>query len=107
MTTIAREILAKTGTALPIIKAAYKPKNLYELLNTHKDFGVGQRVVLQKWINKGFQDCYYEITKIKLKEDLRHGRAWGVMVWKGRTLDEGKPKKLMQTARRQWRLLEN
>jgi len=45
MSAIAKEILTKTGNALPIIAKSSQPKNLYRALKVINNNGVGEAVV--------------------------------------------------------------
>jgi hypothetical protein len=45
MSAIAKEILTKTGNALPIITKSSQPKNLYRALKVIDNNGVGETVV--------------------------------------------------------------
>ncbi|RUP50510.1 hypothetical protein BC936DRAFT_138801 [Jimgerdemannia flammicorona] len=72
MSLFAKEILSKSN--LPIVRAAKRSQNLFERLNVLHKYGVGEKVGLHcypkvphKWVKKGLQDCYYEVTKVKLK----------------------------------------
>ncbi|KAF9209795.1 hypothetical protein BGZ49_000982 [Haplosporangium sp. Z 27] len=92
MSTIAKEILTKSVNALPLIANSTRPKNLYRVLKVMDANGVGETVTTTKLINKGFSDCYYKVTSVKLRgPELNHGKAYGVEVWKGKILNEGKP----------------
>lgn len=31
--------------------------------------------------------CYWEITKVRLKDGGNHGKAWGRFVWRGKYID--------------------
>ncbi|KAF9106510.1 hypothetical protein BGX29_009322 [Mortierella sp. GBA35] len=89
MSAIAKEVLTKT---LPIITKAAQPKSLYRALKVMDGNGVGEAVTTTKLLNKGFSDCYYKVTSVKLRgPELNHGKAYGVEVWKGKVLNEGKP----------------
>ncbi|KAG0239371.1 hypothetical protein B0O80DRAFT_447276 [Mortierella sp. GBAus27b] len=92
MSAIAKEILSKSGNALPLIKQSAHPKSLYRALKVLDSNGVGETVTTTKLLNKGFKDCYYKVTKVNLRgPQLNHGRAYGVEVWNGKVLNEGKP----------------
>lgn len=30
--------------------------------------------------------CYWEVTRVRLKDEGRHGKAWGRLVWRGESL---------------------
>ncbi|KAG0331098.1 hypothetical protein BG004_001827 [Podila humilis] len=92
MSSIAREILTKSANALPIIAQSTRPKNLYRTLKVMDSNGIGETVTTTKLLNKGFTDCYFKVTSVQLRgPELTHGRAYGVEVWKGKVLNEGKP----------------
>ncbi|KAG0326731.1 hypothetical protein BG000_001259 [Podila horticola] len=84
MSAIAKEILTKSANAIPLISQSARPKSLYRALKVMDGNGVGETV--------GFSDCYYKVTSVQLRgAELTHGRAYGVEVWKGKVLNEGKP----------------
>lgn len=59
------------------------PGNLYEVLARFPRDGVGQRVYQTRWGAKGIEGSYWEVTRTSLKCEGQHGKAWGVLVWKG------------------------
>ena len=59
------------------------PGNLYEVLSRYPQDGIGQRVYQTRWGAKGIEGSYWEVTRTKLKCEGKHGKAWGVLVWKG------------------------
>lgn len=59
------------------------PGSLYEVLSRYPQDGVGQRVYQTRWGAKGIEGSYWEVTRTKLKAEGQHGKAWGVLVWKG------------------------
>ncbi|KAF9585670.1 hypothetical protein BGW38_001292 [Lunasporangiospora selenospora] len=92
MSAIAREILTKSANALPIITQSTQPKSLFRALKVMDGNGVGETVTTTKVLSKGFADCYYKVTSVKLRgSKLQHGKAYGIEVWKGKVLNEGKP----------------
>ncbi|KAG0082913.1 hypothetical protein BGZ93_008617 [Podila epicladia] len=92
MSAIAKEILTKSANAIPLISQSARPKSLYRALKVMDGNGVGETVTTTKLLNKGFSDCYYKVTSVQLRgAELTHGRAYGVEVWKGKVLNEGKP----------------
>ncbi|KAI1789032.1 hypothetical protein LXA43DRAFT_893585 [Ganoderma leucocontextum] len=64
------------------------PATLYQVLSRYPKDGVGQRVHQTRWNSKGFDECYWEITRTKLKCEGKHGQAWGHLVWKGKRVNE-------------------
>ncbi|KAL1946595.1 hypothetical protein VTO73DRAFT_14699 [Trametes versicolor] len=65
------------------------PGSLYEVLSRYPQDGVGQRVYQTRWGAKGIEGSYWEVTRTKLKAEGQHGKAWGVLVWKGKRVGEG------------------
>ncbi|KAI0637931.1 hypothetical protein C8Q77DRAFT_398607 [Trametes polyzona] len=64
------------------------PGNLYEVLSRYPQDGVGQKVYQTRWGAKGIEGSYWEVTRTKLKCEGQHGKAWGVLVWKGKRVSE-------------------
>ena len=60
------------------------PRTLYATLARLPRDGVGARVFQTRWQSKGIQGCYWEVTKVKLKDEGKHGKAWGKLVWRGK-----------------------
>ena len=59
------------------------PSSLCQVLSRFPQDGVGQRVYQTRWGVKGFPECYWEVTRTKLKLEGKHGKAWGHLVWRG------------------------
>ena len=59
------------------------PTTLYRTLSRLPKDGVGARVTQRRWAAKGIEGSYWEVTRMKLKPDAQHGKAWGKLVWKG------------------------
>ncbi|KAF0498156.1 hypothetical protein F8M41_020592 [Gigaspora margarita] len=105
MTSVAKRLLLNGKDLLPTVRDAQSPKNLYKLLNVYPNYGVGLKVAPDHWVNKGITNSYYEITKVKLKmKDITHGRVFGIKVWDGKVLNEGKPKKIGGGYKWKWML---
>ncbi|KAF9782604.1 hypothetical protein BJ322DRAFT_1009126 [Thelephora terrestris] len=64
------------------------PSSLYQVLSRFPGDGAGQKVYQTRWGTKGFPDCYWEVTRTKLKLEGKHGKAWGHLVWKGKRVSE-------------------
>ncbi|EGO01629.1 hypothetical protein SERLA73DRAFT_177042 [Serpula lacrymans var. lacrymans S7.3] len=64
------------------------PANLYQVLSRYPQDGVGQRVHQIRWTEKGMQQCYWTVTKTRLKLEGNHGKAWGKLYWKGKRISE-------------------
>lgn len=67
------------------------PTTLYRTLSRLPKDGVGARVTQRRWAAKGIEGSYWEVTRIKLKPDGQHGKAWGKLVWKGSLTTVFKP----------------
>ncbi|EMD40445.1 hypothetical protein CERSUDRAFT_80116 [Gelatoporia subvermispora B] len=65
-----------------------RPGNLYEVLARYPNDGIGRRVYQTRWGAKGIEGCYWEVTRTKLKLEGKHGKAWGVLTWKGKRVSE-------------------
>nr|CAB3480778.1 unnamed protein product [Digitaria exilis] len=50
-----------------------KKKNLFDVVQFLPSWGVGYKVAKTTW-----RDVSYQITKINLYKDGRHGKAWGI-----------------------------
>ncbi|KAI9313055.1 hypothetical protein BX666DRAFT_1880437 [Dichotomocladium elegans] len=100
---VARQVLSGISPKPSIFSQGNK--NLYQVLSVLPDHGVGSRVVPTKFLNNpSLNDSYYEITKVNLKPGLSHGRAWGVKVVKGRTMEHGKPVEIRNGLKYKWKL---
>ncbi|CAD6261769.1 unnamed protein product [Miscanthus lutarioriparius] len=49
-----------------------KKKNLFDVVQFLPEWGIGYKVAKTTW-----RDVSYQITKINLYKDGRHGKAWG------------------------------
>lgn len=103
----------------PVLARSLRPhKNLYQLLSSLPNDGVGARVRQRRWEAKGLDVprqvdlkehltklhsngaqvtkkeqghlCYWEITKVRLKDGGKHGKAWGKLVWRGKYREPAK-----------------
>ncbi|CAL5426779.1 hypothetical protein CsSME_00041053 [Camellia sinensis var. sinensis] len=75
-----------------------KKKNLFEVAHFLPNWGVGYHMSKTHWTNVS-----YEITKINLYKDGRHGKAWGI------AYKDGSPtaplKKISGVHKRCWRYI--
>lgn len=103
--------LSKAHLPPTLARTAKPHKNLYQLLSALPNDGVGTRVRQRRWVSKGLDVehdvdlkehvtalleegaketkdeghlCYWEITKVRLKDGGNHGKAWGRLVWRGK-----------------------
>jgi len=63
---------------------ATQPRRLPAILSRLPRDGVGSCVRRETWAQKGFNDSWWEITRVKLKNEGRDGRAWGRLWWRGK-----------------------
>src|ERR1700754_1872890 len=69
---------------LSIISHSAKfPRRLPTVLSRLPNDGVGSCVRRESWKQKGFLDSWWEVTRVKLKNEGQHGRAWGRLWWRG------------------------
>ncbi|KAJ1725781.1 hypothetical protein LPJ53_000042 [Coemansia erecta] len=108
MSKLAAEILRK-GPIPPTISFVNKPKTLYELLNVQRFNAYKFKVTTEHWYQKGFEDCYYEVHKVKYKQyknEPTHGKAWGVLYWNGKPV-YNTPKEIRGGLKFSWRPYES
>lgn len=77
------------------------PANLYQVLSRAPGGGVGLRVHQIRWTEKGIRNCYWQVTRTRLKLEGSHGKAWGKLYWKGEFLPLGGRPSLMDYAGKQ------
>ena len=73
------KLLPKSTTEL----LSNHPRTLYETLSRLPHDGVGSRVFQTRWQSKGIRGCFWEVTRVKLKLNGTHGKAWGKLTWRG------------------------
>ncbi|CAM8928993.1 hypothetical protein QQ045_023425 [Rhodiola kirilowii] len=78
-----------------------KKKNLFELAQFLPNWGIGYHMAKTHWTGVS-----YQITKINLYKDGRHGKAWGVAHKDGLPAAEA-PKKISGVHKRCWRYIPN
>ncbi|XP_010520237.1 PREDICTED: uncharacterized protein LOC104799412 [Tarenaya hassleriana] len=88
------------------ISASSKPKrrrkkNLFEVAQFLPNWGIGYHMAKTHW-----SGVSYEITKINLYKDGRHGKAWGIVHKDGLTAAEA-PKKISGVHKRCWKYIPN
>lgn len=62
-------------------------KSLFETLSSLPNDGVGSRVAQTRWVKQGIPSSFWEVTKVKLKHEGQHGKAWGILHWRGKFTD--------------------
>ncbi|XP_061974901.1 uncharacterized protein LOC133696667 [Populus nigra] len=75
-----------------------KKKNLFEVAQFLPNWGIGYHMAKSHWANVS-----YEITKINLYKDGRHGKAWGIAHKDG--LPIAAPKKISGVHKRCWKYI--
>ncbi|GFZ19827.1 hypothetical protein Acr_28g0005320 [Actinidia rufa] len=81
-------------------KRRKKKKNLFEVAQFLPNWGIGYHMAKTHWTNVS-----YEITRINLYKDGRHGKAWGLAYKDGSPADA--PKKISGVHKRCWRYIPN
>ncbi|EQC30527.1 hypothetical protein, variant [Saprolegnia diclina VS20] len=76
--------------------------NLFQAICSKRNFGVGQKVTRGIW--KRFETAeassYVEITRVAPSQDLKHGKAYGIKVFRG--VSEGKERRVDGVLKRDW-----
>ncbi|CAK9166763.1 unnamed protein product [Ilex paraguariensis] len=95
-----------TPATSPAVGEAKKPKrkkkkNLFEVAQFLPNWGIGYFMAKTHWIGVS-----YQITKINLYKDGRHGKAWGLVHKDGLPAADA-PKKISGVHKRCWRYLAN
>ncbi|XP_078149501.1 uncharacterized protein LOC144544827 [Carex rostrata] len=77
-----------------------KKKNLFDVVQFLPNWGIGYKVAKSHW-----RDVSYEITKINLYKDGRHGKAWGVR-YKAGVQAGAEPIKISGVNKRGWKYIK-
>jgi hypothetical protein len=77
-----RDILLRAIEVSKKIKNAGKRHNFFEIATIQPRNGVGMLFQRRSWNPKS----YYEITKVIVQPDGKHGRAWGLLTWNGKVV---------------------
>ncbi|CAN6692854.1 unnamed protein product [Malus baccata var. baccata] len=78
-----------------------KKKNLFEVAQFLPNWGLGYQMAKTHWVGVS-----YQITKINLYKDGRHGKAWGIVRKEGLPAADA-PKKISGVHKRGWRYIPN
>ncbi|WOK95560.1 hypothetical protein Cni_G04267 [Canna indica] len=76
-----------------------KKKTLFEVAQFLPNWGIGYKMAKTHW-----RDVSYEITKINLYKDGRHGKAWGIRYKAGLPASDA-PIKLSGVNKRGWKYI--
>ncbi|KAI9034398.1 hypothetical protein DFJ74DRAFT_700781 [Hyaloraphidium curvatum] len=69
-------------------KRRHRGRNLYQFVQSLPENGLGYDIRPAEWRNK--PGCFYTLTELKLQEfnnELKHGKAWGILTWEGKKAD--------------------
>ncbi|KAF0934855.1 hypothetical protein E2562_028859 [Oryza meyeriana var. granulata] len=93
---------AAAGAAAEMAKESKrrKKKNLFDVVQFLPSWGVGYKVAKTTW-----RDVSYQITKINLYKDGRHGKAWGIRYKDGVQAAEA-PTKISGVNKRGWKYIK-
>ncbi|GJJ07664.1 hypothetical protein Clacol_010564 [Clathrus columnatus] len=59
-------------------------QSLFETLSSLPNDGLGSFVAQTQWAKQGNPNSYWQVTKVKLKHEGQHGKAWGRLYWRGK-----------------------
>lgn len=74
------KLLKSLAPDSPFLKSK---STLYETLSRLPNDGVGALVRQKRWDVVGRQRTYWEVTRVRLKNEGKNGKAWGRLVYKG------------------------
>ncbi|KAG8931345.1 hypothetical protein FRC03_002397 [Tulasnella sp. 419] len=99
---LSSQILKQTlGASSPLLK---RSGTLYDVLSVLPKDGIGARVTQSRWEAKGIKDSYYEVTQVRLKDEGRHGKVWGRLIWKGQPIKE-RDERIRKGLKYSWKLV--
>lgn len=58
-------------------------RSLFETLSALPNDGIGSFVAQTQWAKQGNPNSFWEVTKVRLKHEGQHGKAWGRLYWRG------------------------
>ncbi|EIE24151.1 hypothetical protein COCSUDRAFT_53242 [Coccomyxa subellipsoidea C-169] len=82
--------------------AILSAKNLYEVASNLQKHGIGHKVQRTTWK----EDSFWTITGMKPSLDGKHGKAFGILTWRGRKESE-EPRRVNGTLKRVWRCMDD
>lgn len=97
-----------TGKMLPVLawQDVRRESRLFSLLAGMRLFGVGRLFTRKSWLEDHPEPSYWQITKVKVDytaENMDHGRAWGILTYKGK--QENEVKEVDKVMYHDWRLV--
>ncbi|XP_038676424.1 28S ribosomal protein S34, mitochondrial [Scyliorhinus canicula] len=97
-----------SGKKLPVLahRDIRNEIRLFQHLHRLPLFGIGRLFTKKSWLLVYDEPCYWTISKIKVDytaQDMDHGKAWGVLTFRGKTEDE--VKEIDKVMYHDWRLI--
>lgn len=97
-----------TGKMLPVLawQDVRRESRLFSLLAGMRMFGVGRLFTRKSWLEDHTEPSYWQITKVKVDytaENMDHGKAWGVLTYKGK--QESEVKEVENVMYHDWRIV--
>ncbi|KAI7729698.1 hypothetical protein M8C21_000986 [Ambrosia artemisiifolia] len=89
------------STTVAKSKRKNKKKNLFEVAQFLPNWGIGYQLAKTHW-----SGVAYQITKINLYKDGKHGKAWGIVHKDGVPAADA-PKKISGVHKRCWKYIPN
>jgi hypothetical protein len=106
MESVMTRVLQRTGIPKTVELAQRINRNLYEAIVLLPQDGVGTRVQPTTWKQKGWHNCYYKVTRVKLDDKL-HGKVWGIRYWRGHPAERGSTPTIITGGKKQtWTVCE-
>ncbi|TEA31802.1 hypothetical protein DBR06_SOUSAS8310027 [Sousa chinensis] len=92
-----------------------RESRLLQLLGRLPLFGLGRLVTRKSWLWQHDEPCYWRLTRVRpdyTAQNLDHGKAWGVLTFKGKALvllspgkTESEAREIEQVMYHDWRLV--
>lgn len=84
-----------SGRRLPVRAWAdvRRESRLFQLLGRLPLFGIGRLVTRKSWLWQHDEPCYWRLTRVQpdyTAQNLDHGKAWGILTFKGKTESEAR-----------------
>lgn len=102
----ATRMASRTPAVLQFLKNQ-KPQKLFRVLNKIEGYGVGRRVTRVIWKQEerspNLPISYWTVTKVIPHKELRTGKVWGVLTWKGTS--EARERRVRSPLKKHWKLL--
>ncbi|EAW85627.1 mitochondrial ribosomal protein S34, isoform CRA_a [Homo sapiens] len=85
-----------SGRRLPVRAWAdvRRESRLLQLLGRLPLFGLGRLVTRKSWLWQHDEPCYWRLTRVRpdyTAQNLDHGKAWGILTFKGKARESGCP----------------